>query len=208
MSDMEKASAVRPADHLEKVDSTPKDAQVVDTVHQDEAMKVLANYHGELEWDAAEEKKLRRKIDWRLMPVLCLTYSLQYYDKAMLGQAALFGLRTDLDLLTGNRYSMSSSIFYLGFIIGAYPVMLLAQRFPVERVAAGTVVLWGLCLLLTTVCHNYKGLYAQRFFLGVLESGISPMFMLVVGSWYKKDEQALRMGIWYCCTGYVSIFSP
>ena len=72
--------------------------------------------------------------------------------------------------------------------------MILAQRFPVERVASITVVLWGLCLLLSTVCHNYQGLYAQRFFLGVLESGISPMFMLVVGSWYKKDEQALRMG--------------
>jgi MFS family permease len=72
--------------------------------------------------------------------------------------------------------------------------MLLAQRFPVERVASGTVVIWGLCLLLTTQCTNYQGLYAQRFFLGFLESGISPMFMVIVGSWYRKNEQALRMG--------------
>lgn len=49
---------------------------------------------------------------------------------------------------------------------------------------------------------------AQRFFLGFLESGISPMFMLVVGGWYKKQEQALRMGAWYCCTGYISAISP
>ena len=28
------------------------------------------------------------------------------------------------------------------------------------------------------------------------------------GSWYRKQEQAMRMGIWYCCTGYVSIVSP
>jgi hypothetical protein len=34
------------------------------------------------------------------------------------------------------------------------------------------------------------------------------MFMLVVGGWYKKGEQALRMRAWYCMTGYVSIFSP
>ena len=72
--------------------------------------------------------------------------------------------------------------------------MVIAQRFPVERVASITVAVWGLCLLLTTQCHGYQGLYAQRFFLGALESGISPMFMIVVGSWYKKDEQALRMG--------------
>ncbi len=60
--------------------------------------------------------------------------------------------------------------------------MVLAQRYPVERVASGTVVLWGLTLILTVVCHNYQGVYAQRFFLGVLESGVSPMFMLIVVS--------------------------
>jgi MFS family permease len=50
-------------------------------------------------------------------------------------------------------------------------------------------------------------LYAQRFFLGLTEAGISPMFMMIVGGWYKKDEQALRMGFWYCCTGFVSFHS-
>lgn len=84
--------------------------------------------------------------------------------------------------MQGNRYSWMASIFYLGFIIGAYPCMILAQRYPVERVASATVTLWGLTLILTTVCHNYQGVYAQRFFLGVLESGISPMFMLIIVS--------------------------
>lgn len=107
---------------------------------------------------------------------------------------ALFGLRTDLDLTTGDRYSFSASIFYLGFIVGAYPAMVLAQKYPVERVASIIVTLWGLCLLLTTQCTSYKSLFAQRFFLGFLEAPISPMFMLIVGSWYKKNEQAMRMG--------------
>lgn len=59
----------------------------VDTVRGDEAMKVLGAYTGEKEWSQDEENKLRRKIDWKLMPILCLTYGLQYYDKAMLSQA-------------------------------------------------------------------------------------------------------------------------
>lgn len=59
----------------------------VDTKHQDEAMRVLAAYEGDPEWTEEEEKKLRRKLDWKLMPVLCVTYGLQYYDKAMLSQA-------------------------------------------------------------------------------------------------------------------------
>lgn len=59
----------------------------VDTVHNDEAIKVIAQYHGEETWTAKEEQQLRRKINWRLMPILCITYGLQYYDKSMLGQA-------------------------------------------------------------------------------------------------------------------------
>ncbi|KAI9148730.1 hypothetical protein HJFPF1_10772 [Paramyrothecium foliicola] len=178
----------------------------VDTVHQDEAMRVLQAYDGDESWTDTEETRLRRKVDWRLMPVLCGTYGLQYYDKAMLSQAALFGLRQDLGLTVGDRYSMSAAIFYLGFIVGAYPAMILAQRYAIERVASGIVTVWGICLILTVVCTDFKTLYVQRFFLGMLESGISPMFMLIVlkGSFYKKNEQAMRMG----CTGYVSIFSP
>lgn len=160
----------------------------------DEAGRVLNSYDGPTSWDGFEEKRLRRKVDWRLMPVLCFTYGLQYYDKSMLSQAALFGLQEDLQLDIGNRYSFSAAIFYLGFIAGAYPSMVLAQRFPIERVASAIVTLWGVCLILTSACFSYRALYAQRFFLGMLESGVSPMFMIVVGSWYKKDEQAFRMG--------------
>jgi MFS family permease len=109
-----------------------------------------------------------------------------------MGQA-IFGLREDLQL-TGNRYSFSAAIFFLGFIAGAYPASQLAQRYPVERVAGGLVLIWGICFILTPACTNYQGLYAQRFFLGALEAGISPIFMLIVGQFYKKDEQALMMG--------------
>ncbi|KAF2426568.1 MFS transporter [Tothia fuscella] len=196
------------ANHHESILDDLKKTQTVDTVHNDEALKVLAHYSGDQDWTEKEEKQLRHKVDRRLLSILCITYGLQYYDKAMLGQAALFGLREDLQLQVGIRYSMASSIFYMGFICGAYPAILLAQRYPIEKVATGIIVLWGVTLMCTAAVQGWKGLYAQRFFLGFLESGISPMFMLVVGGWYKKNEQALRMGAWYCCTGYVSIVSP
>jgi MFS family permease len=185
-----------------------KKTATIDTIHNDEAMRVLATYAGDETWTPAEEKLVVRKIDRRLLPLLVLTYGLQYYDKAMLSQAAIFGLRTDLALSTGNRYSFSSAIFYLGFIVGATPAIIIAQRFPIERVAFVIVLVWGACLMCTAAVSNFQGLYAQRFFLGLLESGVSPMFMLIVAGFYKKDEQALRMGVWYCATGYVSVFAP
>ncbi|CAI6341514.1 unnamed protein product [Periconia digitata] len=203
MSDTEKKTEDGPQ-MLEELRHT----STIDTVHQDEALKVMQNYDGDREWTPQEEKRLTRRIDRKLISLLTITYGLQYYDKAMLSQAALFGLREDLELNVGNRYSFSASIFYLGFIVGSYPAVLMAQRWPIERVAACIVAIWGVCLMCSAACHNWQGFYAQRFFLGFLESGISPMFMLVVGGWYKKREQALRMGIWYSATGYVSAIAP
>lgn len=78
----------------------------------------------------------------------------------------------------------------------------MAQRFPIERVAAGIVFVWGVVMMSTAGCTSYHGLYAQRFFLGMIESGVSPMFMLVVASFYRKHEQALRMGMWYAASKY------
>lgn len=78
-----------------------KNTITVDTVHGDEAVKVLASYDGDQVWTEQEEKKLVRKIDRRLLSIMVTTYGLQYYDKAMLAQAALFGLVEDLQLDVG-----------------------------------------------------------------------------------------------------------
>jgi len=64
-----------------------KQSETLDTLHNDEAVKVLAGYGGDETWSAAEEKKVIKHIDRRLLPILIITYGLQYYDKAMLSQA-------------------------------------------------------------------------------------------------------------------------
>lgn len=48
--------------------------KTIDTIHADEALKVLANYAGDEAWTEKEEKKLVKKIDRKLLPLLILTY--------------------------------------------------------------------------------------------------------------------------------------
>lgn len=113
--------------------TSPLKESETDTLHlrldlllnpDDEAAKILMDYTAAnphlTRWTAAEEDALVRQIDWRIMPVLCVTYALQWYDKAMLSQAALFGLIEDLGLGDGGRYSLSAAIFYLGFMAGEF----------------------------------------------------------------------------------------
>ncbi|KAF9254192.1 hypothetical protein L218DRAFT_798376, partial [Marasmius fiardii PR-910] len=55
----------------------------------------------------AEERKLWRKIDRKLMPILCLMYLFSFMDRETLqslGNARLQGLATQLGLV-GNQYN-------------------------------------------------------------------------------------------------------
>lgn len=81
---LEVENQTKSEDHVTSDEQKPV---LVDTIHNDEALVVLAGYTGDLHWEPMEEKKLRRKIDKRLLSILCITFALQYYDKAMIGQA-------------------------------------------------------------------------------------------------------------------------
>lgn len=63
-------------------------------------------------------------------------------------------------------------------------------------------------MLSTCGCTTYGGLLANRFALGVVESGISPIFMLVVGLWYTQSEQVMRSSLWYSFSGGSLLISP
>jgi hypothetical protein len=70
-----------------KHETTVQEAEADVDIQRDKGAEVLDTYDGDREWTKEEENRLRRKIDFKLMPILCFTYGLQYYDKAMLGQA-------------------------------------------------------------------------------------------------------------------------
>ncbi|KDE05482.1 hypothetical protein MVLG_04171 [Microbotryum lychnidis-dioicae p1A1 Lamole] len=160
------------------------------------------------------EKKVLRKIDLLLMPTLSMKIGLQYYDKAVLNSASLFGTIKDLHLSTRHngvtstlRYSTANSAFYWGYIVAVVPFALLLQRFPTAKILSLCIFLWGVVCILTVVVKSYEGLVAQRVVLGALESSVSPGFVLITGQWYRKSEQATRLGIWYSATGIFNVFS-
>lgn len=56
-----------------------------------------------------EEKKLLRKIDWILIPLISVTCILAAVDKVIISNAAIYGMETDTHL-TGNDYSWVGSV--------------------------------------------------------------------------------------------------
>lgn len=58
----------------------------------------------------------------------------------------------------------------------------------------------------TPACHNFAGMAANRFLLGLLEATVNPGFVLVMSMWYTSAEQPLRLGAYYCTNGIATMF--
>ncbi|KAK4158366.1 major facilitator superfamily domain-containing protein [Chaetomidium leptoderma] len=168
--------------------------------------------------DPAVVARAVRKIDWFLIPAMIFGYGIVYYDKAILGSAVLFGMTTDLQLtvvvtdhhgttavVDTSRLSWATSIFYFGMLAGLYLMSFALQRFDVGRVLGAVVVVWGAVCMLTAACTSYRGLYAQRFCLGFVESIVPTGFMCLVSGFYTQREQALRQSWWFSSTGLFTI---
>ncbi|KAH7367781.1 major facilitator superfamily domain-containing protein [Plectosphaerella cucumerina] len=161
-------------------------------------------YLGELMADEAAQKRLVRRIDLILLPLLAGTYLLQYIDKQAMAYAAVFDLFTSTSVTLG-QYAWFASIFYFAYLIGEYPWIFLAQKTRLGKVVSACVLSWGAVLMLTALCKDFPGLAACRFFLGIFEAPITTCFMMMVSMWYVRSEQPFRAGIFYCCNGIGSM---
>ena len=88
----------------------------------DEALSFLENHPRAMEIaeegaailnDPVQLKKLVRKIDITIAPLLAAVYFLQFLDKTTLSYTAVMGIRTDTHL-KGQDYSDLSMLFYIG----------------------------------------------------------------------------------------------
>lgn len=118
-----------------------------------------------------DSKRVLRKIDHRIMPLLVGIYILSFIDKTLLNYSSIFGLQKALNL-HGTQYSWTSSIFSFGYLIGQPIAGLIIQRYShhIGKIVSSCVFIWSCIVLLTPLCHDFKGLAAIRFFLGVFES--------------------------------------
>ncbi|KAI5468041.1 major facilitator superfamily domain-containing protein [Mariannaea sp. PMI_226] len=144
----------------------------------------------------ADQDRVLRKIDRAIIPLLFLTYVLNFMDKTILSSAAVFGLRNDNNL-HGQQYSWVISIFYVGYLIWTYPTTLLIARLPTGKYLSANTLFWGIVVALTATCYNFAGLLVVRFLLGVAEATITPGFMFLTSTWYTRDEMPARVGMWF-----------
>ncbi|KAF2015166.1 MFS general substrate transporter [Aaosphaeria arxii CBS 175.79] len=153
-----------------------------------------------------ENKRVLRKIDLVILPILLSVYFLQSLDKTTLSYASVFGLIEDANLdPDSDQYSWLGSIVYIAQLVMQPIVAVLLVKIPMGKFVGVMVFTWGVILCGMAGTRNFAGLMATRFLLGAAESAVAPAFIAVVQMWYKRGEQTNRNASWYAMLGIVNI---
>ncbi|KAF2644983.1 putative MFS transporter [Massarina eburnea CBS 473.64] len=142
-------------------------------------------------------RKLRRKIDIRIMPLVILVYLMNYIDRNNYAAARLQGLPEDLGL-HGDQYQIGLSILFVGYVLMQVPsnVLLNYAGRPSWYLGAFTIA-WGLVSSLTSQVTNFGGIVACRFILGIVEAPFFAGVLFYLSKWYTKEELAKRNAIFF-----------
>ncbi|EHK97936.1 putative Uncharacterized transporter [Glarea lozoyensis 74030] len=140
--DLEKVADLSPKATIDNGES--KDIRIIhaDPNDGDIALNAFAGHEGVIVLTPEAEKKLLRKIDWNLMPMLCVVYGLNYLDKTTLSYASVMGLQKAIHL-KGDNYQWLGSMFYIGYLVWEYPTNRLLQRLPLAKWSAFNIIMWG-----------------------------------------------------------------
>ncbi|OBZ71805.1 Allantoate permease [Grifola frondosa] len=136
----------------------------------------LVGKEREVQFSEEYNRKLRRKLDLVIPPLCAAVYFTQFLDKTSLNYAR----QEYLDIQVGDAYVAK----YLG----------------------ANIIVWGIVLMLHAATTSFGGFFALRVILGMCESCVAPILILIISMFYKKDEQGTRISWFYVMNGLTQVF--
>lgn len=133
--------------------------------------------------------KLSKKRWIKLIPIVFITYSLAYLDRANYSFGAAGGMSHTLNI-TASTASLLSALFFLGYFFFQIPGAAYAEKKSAKKLVFVSLILWGFLAGATGIITNVRYLYVIRFMLGVVESAVMPAMLIFLSNWFTKEERS------------------
>jgi hypothetical protein len=153
-----------------------------------------------------DEKKILRKMDLRLIPMLALLYLLSFLDRGNIGNAKIEGLTEDLGM-SGSQYNWCLTVFFFTYAAFEVPSNLLLKKLRPSIWLPTIMVAWGIVMTLMGIVQSYEGLLIARIFLGVTEAGLFPGVAYYITMWYARHEAQFRQALFFSAASVAGAFS-
>ncbi|KAK2865134.1 hypothetical protein FQN49_003882 [Arthroderma sp. PD_2] len=138
--------------------------------------------------DLEAEKRLLRKCDLHVVPVLTFLFLLAFLDRINIGNARLQGLEADLNM-DGRDYNIALLIFFIPYILCELPSNLILKKVAPSTWLSGIIAAWGV----VTICQ------------GVTESFAGCVYL--ISMYYRRHELQKRVNFFFSASIIAGAFS-
>ncbi|KDQ25770.1 hypothetical protein PLEOSDRAFT_1046330 [Pleurotus ostreatus PC15] len=151
------------------------------------------------DYDKRQDKKLIRKVDFRLIPILTLLYLLSFLDRYVpLNIRRLLSTKPLKDLnVSPPAYNTSLALYFIAYVVFEVPANIVLKRFDPQIWLPTLTLLWGIVSVCQGLVTNQAGLFGIRVLLGVTEAGLFPGVIYVFSVYYRRSERSWRVAIFF-----------
>lgn len=96
--------------------------------------------------DEASEKKLLRKCDLHVVPIISMLYVLSFLDRINIGNARIQGLEKDLNM-SGQDYNIALMVFFIPYILFEVPSNILIRKIRPSTWLSLLMMAWGMATI-------------------------------------------------------------
>ncbi|KAL2813418.1 major facilitator superfamily domain-containing protein [Aspergillus granulosus] len=155
----------------------------------------------------SEKKRIIRRIDFRLLPILGVMYSISLIDRTNLGLALVAGMQEDLGLAIGDRYTIIVMLFFIAYILFEIPSNLILPKAGAANWLSFLGASFGAILIGMGFTHHWATMAVCRTLLGIFEAGFLPGCTYLITCWYTRFEVGKRLSSFWILSVLASGFS-
>ncbi|EPS26485.1 hypothetical protein POX_g09219 [Penicillium oxalicum] len=163
------------------------------------------NRFGDLDQQQKLTKRVLLKLDLHILPILALLFLCSFLDRTNVGNAKIIGLEKSLGI-TDHQFDVGLTVFYLTYICSELPSNLVLKKASPKLWLPFLTAVWGIITMCLGFVQNYAGFVAVRALLGVAEGGLLPGMVLYLSSFYRREDLALRIGLFYTAASLSGAF--
>ncbi|KAK5700095.1 hypothetical protein LTR97_006230 [Elasticomyces elasticus] len=198
---------------MSHIDEKIDNAVILERVESEDTLEhAIKEEHGGLDeteqpnYHDKETKRILRKVDYRLVPMLTVLYLLAFLDRGNIGNAKVAGMTKTLGM-NGEQYNMALTVFFFPYAVFEVPSNVVLKLMRPSLWIMILMVSWGVVMTCQGIVKNYNQLLVTRILLGLTESGFFPAATYLLTTWYCRFEVQTRLAVFFSAASMAGAFS-